>query len=155
MYFLILNLVRLSLFVTISNTLIAPPPPTSCPPTIRALYWNQTVLNHFNPFKYELKKIPSVTFSWWNLIAVGSLIPSANFFFTGIQMAKFTGGAVPLIVGLHDISTHSGLLHHINICYTGTQSHTVQAGGAQMQFMCYKAKIYSPRCVVSGPVSVI
>lgn len=70
-------------------------------------------------------------------------------------MAKFTGGAVPLIVRLHDISTHSGLLHHINISYTGTQSHTVQAVGAQMQFMSCKATIYGQICVVSGPVSLI
>ncbi len=46
-------------------------------------------------------------------------------------MAKFTGGAVPLIVRPHDISTLSGLLHHINISYNGTQSCTVQAVGAQ------------------------
>lgn len=36
-------------------------------------------------------------------------------------MAKFTGGAVPLIVRLHDVSTYGGLLHHINISYRGTQ----------------------------------
>lgn len=36
-------------------------------------------------------------------------------------MVKFAGGAVPLIVRLHDVSTHGGLLHHINISYRGTQ----------------------------------
>lgn len=36
-------------------------------------------------------------------------------------MAKFTGGAVPLIVRLHDVATLGGLLHRINISYRGTQ----------------------------------
>lgn len=62
-------------------------------------------------------------------------------------MAKFTGGAVPLIVRLHDISTHSGLLHHINISYTGTQSHTVQAVGAQTQmYVLQSNNIWSKMC---------
>lgn len=70
-------------------------------------------------------------------------------------MAKFTGAAVPLIVRLHDISTHSGLLHHINISYNGTQSHTVQAVGAQMQFMCTAKQpcMVNQRSLGYGPVS--
>lgn len=67
-------------------------------------------------------------------------------------MAKFTGGAVPLIVRLHDILTHTGLLHHINISYNSTQSHTVQAVGAQMQFMCTAKQPYilNHRSLVMG-----
>lgn len=60
--------------------------------------------------------------SWSDIIVWGCIaynLPQP--LLTGIQMAKFTGGAVPLIARPHDISTHGGLLHHINISYNSTE----------------------------------
>ena len=54
-------------------------------------------------------------------------------------MAKFTGGAVPLIARPHDVLTHGGLLHRINISYNGTESRTVRwAVGARTQIYVHR-----------------